>query len=379
MEISFKDEILKLRAEESMDHRGRVERCLRHQEPDRVPIDFWATREVRERLVRELDLRNEEELLDLVGVDFRVIRGPSLVGLELERYADGSVRDLWGVVRRPVAFGRGAASGTYREVVFSPLAGMRSVEEIESYPGWPSPDWWDYSTVERDCARHEGYCVVFAGDRLDRTAQLKTAMYLRGMRQIFRDMRADPEIAHCIFRHIVDYFLEYNRRVFEAANGRIDIFMMGDDFGTQHGPMMPVQMWREFFEEGFRKYIDLAHRYGIKVMHHTCGSVRDLIPCFIESGLDILQSLQPRARGMELGSIKRDFGGKICLHGSVDIQQTLPRGSPDDVRREVKDRMEKGKPGGGFIICTAHNIQVDVPTANILELIKSYHEYGGYS
>ncbi len=375
----FSSDIWERRRREGFEPRGRVLLSLEHKEPDRVPIDFWATRQVKERLMTELKLKTEEDLLRLFGVDFRVIRGPSLVGLDLERYPDGSFKDLWGVVRRPVTFGTGASRGTYNEVEFSPLKEAKTEDDIDGYGGWPSADWWDYSKVEEDCRQHEGYCVVFAGDRLDRTAQLKTAMYIRGMREIFKDMKARPEMARSIFAHIVDYFLDYDQRVFEAADGLIDIFMMGDDFGTQTGPMMPTAVWREFFEEGFRRFIRLAHKYSIKVMHHTCGSVRPLIPLFIDSELDILQSLQPRAKGMDLGSIKRDFGRQLSLHGSIDIQQTMPRGTPKDVRREVRDRMSQGKPEGGFIVCTAHNLQVDVPTPNILELVKSYHDFGSYS
>lgn len=366
------------RAQEELGHRERVEVCLNHDEPDRVPIDLWATPEVKARIVRELGLSCNEDLLRLVGVDFRVIRGPSLVGLELESYPDGRTVDLWGVVRRPVGFGRGESRGIYKEVVFSPLADATTTDDIDDH-NWPDPDWWDYSKVEEECRRHEGYCVVFAGDRLDRTAQLKTAMYLRGMSQVFRDMRTNPEVLKRIISHIVEYFLEYDRRVFEAARGSIDVFMMGDDFGMQTGPMMPMATWREYFEEGFREFIELAHEYDVRVMHHTCGSVRELIPAFIEADLDILQSLQPRAAGMELGGLKRDFGSRIAMHGSVDIQRTLPMGYPGDVRAEVRERLSRGKPGGGFIICTAHNIQVDTPVANILELLESYHDYAYYA
>lgn len=364
--------------QEYLDSRKRVEMALAHKEPDRVPIDFWATRQVRDKLVSKLGLGSVEELLQLFGVDFRVIRGPSLVGIELEKFPDGSYRDLWGVIRRPVEFGRGAKTGTYNEVTLSPLKEMRTVREIDDYEGWPSPDWWDYSHVADDCQEHGEHCVIFAGDRLDRTAQLKTAMYLRGMREIFRDLRSNPEIARCIFDHIVTYFLDYNRRVFEASDGLIDIFMMGDDFGIQGGPMMPNELWVEFFSEGFRKFIDLAHGYGVKVMHHSCGSVRSLVPLFVDSGLDILQSIQPRAAGMDLGSLKREFGNVLSFHGSVDIQQTMPRGTTEDVEAEVADRMSAGRDGGGFIICTAHNIQVDVPLSNVLALIESYHRHGAY-
>jgi uroporphyrinogen decarboxylase len=192
------------------------------------------------------------------------------------------------------------------------------------------------------------------------------------------DLVQSPALVDCLLEHINAYYMEYNRRVFEAVQGGIDVFMMGDDFGTQAGPMMSVATWRRYFEKGFRAFIDLAHRYGIRVMHHTCGGVRPLIPLFIDAGLDILQSLQPRAAGMDLTTLKREFGRHICLQGSIDIQHTLPFGSPDDVRGEVRQRLQVGKPGGGFIICTAHNIQVDAPLANVIALIEAYQEHTWY-
>jgi uroporphyrinogen decarboxylase len=226
--------------------------------------------------------------------------------------------------------------------------------------------------------RDAGRAVVNAGDRLDRTAQLKPMMYLRGMEQTYVDLRQNPEVCEAIVGRIRDYFLAYNERVFQAAGDLIDLFMMGDDFGTQQGPMMDPELWRRLFRPGFKAYIDLAHRHGIPVMHHTCGSVVDLIPDFIACGLDVLQSLQPSARGMDLGELKRRFGRDLCFHGSVDIQQTLPRGTPEDVRREVAARMAAGKPGGGFIIGTAHSLQPDVPLPNILALFEAYDDFGGY-
>jgi len=365
------------RQRERMGCRERALAAVNHQEPDRVPIDFWAVPEIMDRLQRHYGTPDRETLLRYLGVDFRVHRGPSYIGLDMRRHADGTVEDLWGVRRQVVTFGEGEKRGTYKELAFSPLASATTVREIETYR-WPSPDWWDYSRIAEECTRYSGYCVVYAGDRLDRTAQLKTAMYLRGIDQILIDLVENPALVECMLAHINAYYLEYNRRVFEAAQGRIDIFMMGDDFGMQEGPMMSIAMWRRYFERGFRAYIDLAHRYGIRVMHHTCGGVRPLIPLFIDAGLDILQSLQPRAAGMDLGGLKRDFGRDLVLHGSMDIQRTLPFGTPDDVRAEVRQRLEVGKPSGGFIICTAHNIQVDVPLANVLALVETYQEYSWY-
>jgi uroporphyrinogen decarboxylase len=107
--------------------------------------------------------------------------------------------------------------------------------------------------------------------------------------------------------------------------------------------------------------------------------VVELIPDFIECGLDVLQSLQPAAAGMDLAALKREFGRDLCFHGSIDIQQTLPRGTPEDVREEVRRRMEAGKPGGAFIISTAHSLQPDVPLPNILALFDAYEGFGWYA
>lgn len=361
-----------------LNARQRVDAALAHREPDRVPIDFWATAEVKGSLKRHLGLETDEQLLRYFDVDFRVLSGPTYCGPQVTDPGDGASTDIWGVRRQQVRFGDGDHQGSYQELAGSPLASMETVKEIEQYGGWPSPEWWDYTSLADDCRRAGDYCVVYVGDRLDRTAQLKPAMYLRGVEQIMLDMALNPEIVDCIVEHVTEYYLEYNRRVFEAAQGGIDIFMMGDDFGTQISPMMSVEMWERFFARGFRRYIELAHRYGIKVMHHTCGSVRPLIPKFIDAGLDILQSLQPRAGGMDLHELKQEYGADLSFHGSIDIQQTLPRGKPDDIHREVQQRILAGKPGGGFIICTAHNIQADTPVDNVLALFDAYQKYAAY-
>ncbi len=356
----------------------RVRCSLAHNEPDRVPRDFWATPEFQSRLCESLRLGSEEDMLRHLGIDLRYYRGPSYTGAPFGQPSDGVAEDLWGVLRKKMTVEGGSYNWTYSHVVSSPLETADSVRDIDEYGHWPSADWWDYGSVAGDCGQFDGYAVVYAGDRLDRTAQLKPAMYLRGMEQIYIDLHENPAIADAVIAHIKECFLAYNQRLFEAANGKIDIFMMGDDFGTQNSLMMGVDTWRRHFKQGFRQYIELAHRYGMKVMHHSCGAVRELIPDFIDCGLDILQSVQPRAVGMDLGELKREFGKDLSFHGSIDIQDTLPHGTVDDVRAEVKQRMVAGKPGGGFIISTAHNIQPDTPVENVIVLFDAYREFGSY-
>ncbi|MFH1741967.1 MAG: uroporphyrinogen decarboxylase family protein [bacterium] len=360
-----------------MNSRERVLASIQFREPDRVPWDYWAASEITDALCDRLKLADKEALLCHFGVDLRYVRGPSYVGQSFRSFEDESVEDLWGVRRRTMRTDMPTGlTWSYKHVVESPLERMTSVAEIDAYGHWPSADWWDYSSVAGECLGFSDFAVVNAGDRLDRTAQFKPMMYLRGFEQSYIDLVENPAIADAILDNIRNYFLEYNRRVFEHAAPHVDIFMMGDDFGTQNGPIIPLDLWRRFFKPGFKAYIDLAHEYGLTVMHHTCGSVRDLIPDFIECGLDILQSLQPKAAGMDLSDLKREFGRDLCFHGGVDIQELLPRGNPESIRREVKRLMNAGSPGGGFIISTAHNILPDVPLDNVLALYEAYGEFG---
>ena len=183
-------------------------------------------------------------------------------------------------------------------------------------------------------------------------------MYLRGFEQILLDLVYQPEIAEYIFQRLTDFYLEYARRTFEAAGGGLDIFMTGDDFGTQTGLFMSPDMWRRFLRPGFQAFIALGKRYGCKVAHHSCGSIKPIIPDLIECGLDILNPVQPEARNMDCPELKRLYQ---CRCGA----------------RRCKGFEALG-PGGGFIFCTAHNIQSDTPLSNVEALFAAYRDIGRY-
>lgn len=357
----------------------RVRKALSFKPSDRIPLDFWADKTVISRLIAEKRFKDTEELLKFFNIDFRFIEGTEYKGPELRHYDDGSVEDIWGVRRKHIHIDeKNYDRGTYEHAVYHPLANAMSSRDIEAYEGWPSPDWFDYTKVTEMSNKHSGYAVICGGDRLNRTAQLKPAMYLRGIEQTILDLALNPVIIEAIAEKTVNFFLEYNKRIFENAQGKIDIFFMGDDFGTQNGLIMGLDMWRKLFKPGFKRFIDLAHQYNIKVMHHTCGAIIDLIPEFIDCGLDILQSLQPAAKGMDFIKIKKEFGKYICFQGGIDIQNTMPFGTPDDVKAEVIERIKVMGAGGGYILCTAHNIQADTPTENIFALYMAAEKYGRY-
>ena len=202
-----------------MDSRERFARAMAHEEPDRVPIDYWATSEISGRLRERLGFTSQEALLDHFDVDFRYIEGPRYIGPEPTVHPDGSVEDAWGVPRVRVEVGSGERTGAYRDVLNSPLEHATTLEEIRDYPKWPSPDWYDYDCVADQvaAARRLGKVVVFSGDRTNRCAQLKPAMYIRGVARILQDMAVKPEIAEYLFGRISAFYVEYARRTFEAA------------------------------------------------------------------------------------------------------------------------------------------------------------------
>ncbi len=363
-----------------MDSRERVARALEHKEPDRVPIDYWATAEVNARLLERYGFSSQDELLDHFNVDFRYLEGPAYIGPEPLTHPDGSVEDHFGVPRTRVKVGHGGQTGEYWEVVRSPLENAETIEEVIDYHKWPDPDWFDYECVKEQVSglKRTGKVIVFIGDRMNRCAQLKPAMYVRGIVKILEDLVLNPEIAEYVFNRITKFYLEYARRIVEAAGNGIDIFMTGDDFGTQNGLIMSPDMWRRFLMPGFKAFMGLAKKHGFWTAHHSCGAIEPIIPDMIGCGLDILNPIQPEARGMGGGGLKKRFGEQLCFHGSISIQRTLPFGSPEEVRNEVRKRFEELGPQGGFIYCTAHNIQVDTPIDNIEALFKAYHDLGVY-
>ena len=362
-----------------MDSRERTFQALDFEEPDRAPIDLWLS----EGFKRRAGLRRPARLkafLDAHDVDLRYIEGPKYIGPRLAAFDDGCDQDVWGVRRRAIEVRVAGGTERYREVVHSPLAGATTVAEIEGYERWPSPDWFDYGGIEGQCerVRRQGRVAVFVGDRMNRIAQLKPAMYLRGIEGIYMDMLALPQVAQAVFARIRAFYLAYEERILDAANGKLDLLLMGDDFGGQRGPLVAPDMWATFLGKGFGDYIGLAHAYGVRVMHHTCGSVRNLIPLMIERGLDVLQSLQPEAAHMEPAALKAEFGDRLAFHGGISIQRTMPFGTPEAVRAEVGNLVAALAPGGGYILGTAHNIQADTSLANVETLLAAYAELGRY-
>ena len=172
--------------------------------------------------------------------------------------------------------------------------------------------------------------------------------------------------------------MAYAERSFDAANGKLDILLTGDDFGGQDGPLLPESTWLEFLADGFAEYVALAKAYDIRVMHHTCGAVRPLIPQGIDRGSAILQSIHPEAAGMDPHALKTEFGNRLAFHGGISIQRTLPFGATADIRNEVRDRVEALAPGGGYIAAPCHTLTEEVPPESVVAFRDAMAAFGAY-
>jgi uroporphyrinogen decarboxylase len=365
-----------------MDSRQRLAALLARERPDRVLRDYWAVPEIDRRLRAHYGVETQEELLERLDIDFRYIEGPAYIGPPLEVHGDGIEDDVFGVPRKTMYTGEGEFAGSYKAVTVPPLKEMKTVQEVLDYPKWPSPDWFDYEPVADQCrAVHEtGRVAMFMGDRLNRIAQLKPAMYLRGVNQILIDMRRkNNELFVAIRDKIREFYSEYLRRILVAAKGEIDVLVTGDDFGTQNGLFCQPDVWRANLMPGFREYVQIAKVEGVPVMHHSCGSIHPIIGDMIDCGLDILNPIQPLVYDMDHAGLKAEFGDRLIFHGGVSLQGPLRFGTPDGVKQEVKALCTEtlGK-DGGYIICTAHNIQADTRTENIVALFEAYDEHGWY-
>ena len=359
----------------------RVIDAISHREPDRVPCDYWGTPEMDQKLSGYFSVGSLDEVRRGLGVDLSYIyasgiiyedpRGlygptPRYVGPKRAVCADGSFEDLWGVTRKMVKVGSGNA---YREVVKNPLRDFKSVEEIENYRKWPRAEDFDTSGLREECEKRKDFALVIGGMPGCATIFIQ-CWYLRGLDQILMDLLLSPDLAHAIIEKIAEFQVAYHQKVLEEIGDLVDILMLADDYGTQSSLMMSQKHFREFFKKPTQKMIELGKKYGLKIMLHCDGNVRELIPEFIEMGIDVLNPIQNVGPDMDPKVLKKEFGRDLCFHGAIDTQQSLPILSPEEIGREVREKIEMLGRGGGYILSPTHMIQLDVPLENILKMYQ---------
>lgn len=353
-----------------MTPKERVLTALKHQKPDRTPCNYMGTPEIDRLLLDHFQTDNMDTVLEKLGVDIRNVEVlHHYVGPELDCWDDGTFETYWGQFRKPVR----NEAGTYMEAVRLPYADFKTVQDVEAFR-WPRVDWFDYSHLSDECDRYADYAILYGTpgnlDLINGTA------FGRGVEQVIFDIATEDPVGLACMEKRFELCYARTEKSLQAAQGKIDIVWIGDDYGTQGGLLMSPKVWRKLFFPKLKLMCDLVHRYGAKTMLHSCGSTRPLWPDLIGAGVDIYDTVQPEAKDMDPASLKTEFGDRLCLHGTISIQKTLPFGTTEDIAAEVRQRIETVGYNGGFILAPAHNIQPDTPLENILTMYETVRRSG---
>lgn len=343
-----------------MTSKERVLRNYSFQPVDRFTIDFCASSDVYAKMRAHYGVEDDLKLMEALHVDFRYPK-PNWIGFPLVD-KEGRPTDYFGIPRRGV--------GDFGYPIVHPLAHVQSIGDLEEYPYWPTADMWDYDRYLEDCRRFDEYGVLGGAWAWF----FEAGCELVGMDRFFYLMKDHSEVAHAILEKTTSFMERTSQIMFQKAGRYIDICFTGDDYGFQSGPMMSQRMFDEFVRPYLQRIYNVGKQHGKPVMHHSCGSVARFIPTFLEMGLSILEPIQVRAAGMDPKELAAKFGGRLCFHGSIDTQGTLPHGAPEDVRREVFARVETFKPYGGFTIAPSQHLLEDIPVVNIVAMYEAAWE-----
>jgi len=347
-----------------MTSRERVLVAFAHEEPDLVPRWCGASPEFIAKALRELGIADAEGLSRRFGDDFR--RVPArYVGPQIALSPGADSRTVFGIERHGIGYGQQTSH---------PLADA-TLEQVHAYP-WPDPAWMDVSQVRAEALAWGGQYAILGGEW---SPFWHDAIDLVGMENLLLAMSDAPEVVETVMGHLVDYYAEVSRRIFDAAASAIDIFFIGNDLGSQTGPLLGPALFRRFVLPHLKRLIDLGHAYKLKVMMHCCGGFAPLIPDLIAARLDGLHAVQPSCAGMDLAALKRDFGSRILFNGAIDSHHVLIKGTPDLVRQKTREVLDIMKPGGGYVAGASHDsILEETPVENIVAMFDTVREYGKY-
>jgi len=381
-----------------MNSRQRVILSLNHEEPDKVPMDFAGSLtnvginiEAHQKLKKHLGLNGgKEEIVDYIqqlvmpdqriveifGADIKAVcsRSPHSWQLNIEE-DDISYYffDEWGI-----KFLMPKGHGYYFDPVEFPLSNVKDAEELNDMK-WPDP--FDPGRIEglaedvKHLYENTEYALLFGPT----TGIFETAFFLRGMETFLLDFMTNLKLAEAIMDKLLEYHLGFWEHTLPLVGKYIQIAKMSDDLGHQQGLLISPELYRKVVKPRQKELFSfIKKRTGAKIYLHSCGSIAMLMQDFIDCGVEVINPVQPLAKGMNTAKLKIDFGDKMSFWGGIDVQQVLPFGSPSDVRHEVRKRIKDLASGGGYIAAPSHNILLDVPAENIVTLYQSVRQYGNY-
>ena len=348
-----------------MNSKERVKASLLKGRPDRALVYAEFVPEVEQRLKEHFGMDDILDIQAKLGNDMLMAGagiGKSFYGKGEEYVCPWGCR--WKYFNNE--------EGSYTEIVGHPLADDADGSKLAAYriPDPCAPD--VYAPVRRLVQRYGDthFMGVFLACSI-----FEAGWYLHGFEETMMDMAANPGYAHALFDKVMEFPLKAGLGMLDEG---IDLIWLGDDVGMQHGMIMSVDMWRTFLKPRLAKLIAAfkSKRPDILIAYHSCGYIEPVIEGLIEAGVDVLNPIQPLA--MDPAVIKDRYGDRLSFWGGICIQETLPKGSRDDIRKEVALRMETIGKGGGYMISPAHTVQADTSLDNIFAFYEAARELGVY-
>ncbi len=345
-----------------MTSKERVLQAIKHKKTDRVPMFMdCTTTDVTQSLMKAVYCNHEEEMLKKLHIDCRWCTCMDDF-ISNNTYKDGTFKDMWGIEK--TVFGG--------IPLFHPLSDAEEIGQLEEYTHWPNPDDIDYDFYVKQMKQHSEY-AVFGGMW---SPFLEQASMLMGMEKLMISMYDNEDLANYILDKTLDFYLECNTRMFEKVGENMQIFFMGDDYGTQQSLLYSPNMWRKYIKPRLKKLYNLAKSYGYIVQQHSCGSIAEIIPDLIEIGLDGLHPIQVSARGMDLEMLQKAYGEKLYFAGAIDAMHLLCDGTRQEIGQTIKNTMELFSAKGGFMFGPSQGFLPEIPTTRILLMYELGYKYG---
>lgn len=355
-----------------MSSRDRVLTTLHHETPDRVPLDYTANGIIHNKLMQHFRLISDDYvgLLRALHVDF-MYAGPRYIGPRRHPEKPGlNIDPEWGIHTRWVE----NEFGGYTDYCEFPLANL----EPDTLANWPMPDPadYDYASIPQFCRDHDDF-ALFIGNAGCADIINQTGM-LAGMEATLAGIATGDEALLNFIDRRLTIQLQVAERTLEAAGGRIDFFWMGEDLGTQRGPMVSMPFYQQYIQPRHRRFFELARSYALPVMVHSCGSSSWVYETFIEDGVAAVDTLQPEAANMSPQHLKSTYGGRLAFHGCISTAGPLAYGTAAEVRANVCETLDIMMPGGGYCLAPTHAIQDNSPLENVLEMYATGYSVGRY-
>jgi uroporphyrinogen decarboxylase len=361
--------------------RERVLKAIEHIQPEVVPVHIMGFAPI-ERWIKHFSATDNYSLREKLGLDIQEAR-PVYTGRNTKLGLD-----IWG---KDVGIGGADGAGYSSARGGYPLVNATSVSDIDNF-AWPDPDDFDYqvvanvlNTVPDDVARFVKvqYAVQAEGQTRNSAARggglwipLLCALFdLFGMEQALINLYAAPKLIETTIAHLEEFTLGFVKRLLNATRDVGDIFYYGDDFAGQGGMLISPEQWRRFLKPSYKKIYGLGKSYGMKVWIHECGTFRPVIGDMIDLGMDVWETVQVHLPGNEPEVLKREYGQNLAFYGAVNTQRTLPYGTPEEVRAEVRERIRVLGKGGGYICGSDHSIMVDVSVENVLAMLDEAKQF----